>query len=512
MTVSRDHLPCHRIAAPRLPGRAEQNWQRLFICAALLCTSLYFISFAAPGLSADFSPDDLMNLHNARKKTLAGLIADNIRFYSSALRPLGGFVYSALFEFFGFNPFPMRGLCFVLAFSNVGLLFFVSRRLSGSYEVAVFTILLGSFHGNSLGFYYDSGNCYDLLSFFFYYSALLYYISIRERGREPGVKASISILSLFVCALNSKEISVTLPLIMGLYEILYQPLPRRSWIDYRRWIWRNGRLVFIGGIMAVGYALGKTFGSDSLTDVVGYKPNISLMAYLLSFGQYLNELFYRVDWFTAERTGLFLTGLAGIAVLARRTYLRFACVLILVGVMPVAFLPRRGLYSVYVPMVGLWIFGGGLLSIFRGWVSRKLGGSRWAILGVQTGVFLIVLAFLLRTHVHFGGRDVSWMRSEQRRIRHVLNELDRLDLKLPPGGRVLFVHDPFEDRSWGRWSSFFILRLYYDDHSIEVERCSIPPDAWVPQPVKYAAVLNFEGGRIIRLSGCEGRACCSGPG
>ena len=96
----------------------------------------WLLLFAHNGIWAQFSNDDLMNLHDHLRRGPVRLVLDNLRYWSTAYRPLGGLFYVALYRIFGFHPLPFRIACFGLLALNLGLLGRFTFRLSGSREVA----------------------------------------------------------------------------------------------------------------------------------------------------------------------------------------------------------------------------------------------------------------------------------------------------------------------------------------------------------------------------------------
>lgn len=151
---------------------------------------IYFLWFAAAGVRAGFSPDDLTNMQLAFVRgTLWKHLADGVLFFVPASRPVGAAVYRFAYDVAGMNPALLHVLCAAVALVNLYLLFHVTRLISGSAEVVLLAVLIGAFHDNFLPLYYNAGYCYDLLSFSFFYTALLLYARERRRGVLPGVWA-----------------------------------------------------------------------------------------------------------------------------------------------------------------------------------------------------------------------------------------------------------------------------------------------------------------------------------
>jgi hypothetical protein len=88
--------------------------------------------------------------------------------------------------------------------------------------------------------YYSTGSVYDLLCFTFYYAAFLSYLRFRAKASPLGWRHILVVLFLYLCALAAKEMAVTLPLFLLLYELLHQP-PRRTWTSVRHWLFEHAR-------------------------------------------------------------------------------------------------------------------------------------------------------------------------------------------------------------------------------------------------------------------------------
>ena len=101
---------------------------------------------------------------------------DMIAFFrhSERYRPLDSLFYRVLFEAFGMQALPYRLACYCLLFLNLWLAYCLARRLPGSREVAVITIVLCAYHPGFASFYFNTGYCYDRLCCFSYIAALLY--------------------------------------------------------------------------------------------------------------------------------------------------------------------------------------------------------------------------------------------------------------------------------------------------------------------------------------------------
>jgi hypothetical protein len=98
---------------------------------------------------------------------------------------------------------------------------------------------------------------------FFYFAALTYYVHIRERGLALQAGQLLGFQAPYVMALNCKEMAVTLPVIVLIYEFFTSP----GWTDWKaflRWIRTYAAPSLSAGLLTVFYIYGKTHGSGSL--------------------------------------------------------------------------------------------------------------------------------------------------------------------------------------------------------------------------------------------------------
>jgi hypothetical protein len=130
---------------------------RFFNRAAFITVAAWFLYFAHGGFSAALSGDDLMNLHGYLQKPASALLLDNLRFWSTAYRPLGALFYVPLYAIFGVNPLPYRVVCMALLAVNLVLLYRFCHRLTASPEIAFLATFLVSYHAWFVDLYYSAG-------------------------------------------------------------------------------------------------------------------------------------------------------------------------------------------------------------------------------------------------------------------------------------------------------------------------------------------------------------------
>ncbi len=218
-----------------------------------LFIACFFLFFTWRGLLVYYTGDDLFNLYSYWSKPVSALVKGNIFFWTPYYRPFGGIIYRSLFAIFGFNPYPMYVVFYAAMLVNLWLAYLVFKRIGGSREIGAMATLLYAFHGKFDYLYYNAGSMYDVFCFLFFFSALLIYLRARLQGRFLGVGGTLGFLACLVCALNSKEMGATLPVIVLVYELIFHPPDFRSLRALIRWCFREGRMALLGGLCVLIY-------------------------------------------------------------------------------------------------------------------------------------------------------------------------------------------------------------------------------------------------------------------
>ena len=154
---------------------------------ASVCIAAFFLRFTAPSLHLYFSPDDSMNLYRSWKFPLTWLVKANLLFFlnSPFYRPFVSVWYRSIYYFAGFNPAPFHAVILIVVAANLWLTYAVSRRLTDSREVGVLAALLVSYQPSFGLLYFDTGFAYDVICYFFYFSAFLFYLRVRQQAHPP---------------------------------------------------------------------------------------------------------------------------------------------------------------------------------------------------------------------------------------------------------------------------------------------------------------------------------------
>ena len=102
-----------------------------------------------------------------------------------------------------------------------------------------------------------AGTIYDLACFTLFYLALVYYLRIRGEGSYPGPWQTITLLALYIAALDAKEMAVALPVIVAIYELVFHAPKSLSLSRLGDWLVREGRFVSLSLPITIAYIISK---------------------------------------------------------------------------------------------------------------------------------------------------------------------------------------------------------------------------------------------------------------
>jgi hypothetical protein len=344
--------------------------------------------------------------------------------------------------------------------------------------------------------YFFTGNIYDVLAYAFFWSGFALYVHFRQAGHPLGWGRQALVLCLFVAALNAKEISVSLPVALGLYELVWYPPVNWKLAELWRWIRQEGRFALIGGLADIAYIVGKRYGPDSLWLVGPYQPHYSVAAYFQSLAHYLGQLIYKPVTISAWQIIGLLVAMLAVAGVTRRRCLLWGIGFIAVGVLPLAFIPGRSGSGYLVPSVGWAVYVGGLLD----WLVESVTGKRVLL---RSALRVVLLAALLVVLMRWQRRRIDMhahaAHDMQRRYQRYIEQIHAL---IPPprkGGRILLLSDA-EGRD--DYDVYFLIRLYYGDPKLEVQRMTV----WKQHSVSvdqsgYDYVLDWVNSRFVLVRG-----------
>ncbi len=463
----------------------------------------WFLFLVRGGLASWFDSDDLMNLYYYWSRPLSALLKANLFFWSSYYRPAGGLFYRIIFALWGFHPLPFHIAALILLSIDFGLLAVVVYQLTGSRWGALLALLVFGIHPTFSVAYFDTGAIYDVLAYAFFWGAFALYVRVRRTQRMPGWALAALLICLLAASLNSKEISVLLPVAVALYELLWHPPDAWKPAVLWRWTRREGRFAAIGAIFDAAYIAGKRLGPNSLWDIGPYRPHYSLASYADALAHFLRLLIYKPVTISSAQVAGLLAVMLAVALAARRRCLLWGIGFILAGVLPLAFIQPRGGFCYLAPSAGWAVYSSGLLA----WLLERLAGSRVRLRrAMQAALFAALVAVLApwqRTWIEMHARAAHDMQCRFLRYDNQLTALIRAPRK---GARVLLLAD-----ADGRddWDVSFLICLHYGDPSMQVERMTVYNDRHIRvDQSSYDYVLDWVGGRFV-LAG-RGARCAAG--
>ena len=471
----------------------QGSYYRLLALAAGVALFAWFMFLASNGLRCWFEADDLMNLCYYWTKPWSALLKANVAFWSSYYRPAGGLFYRSIFALWGFHPLPFRIAVLALLPVNFALLALVVWQLTKSGIGVLIALLLLGINPTFSSIYFDTGNICDVLAYVFFWSAFAIYLRIRQAGRLPGWRGLALVFGLFVAALESKEIAVSLPVAVGLYELVWHPPGNWKLGELWRWIRREGRFAAIGGLADVAYIAGKRYGPDSLWQLEGsYRPHYSVAAYFQSLAHYLCQIIYRPVTITPVQAGELLIAMLALAAITRRRCLVWGVGFVAVGLLPLAFIPGRGGFAYLVPSVGWAVYASGLLD----WLLESLTGRRvWLRRGAEVLLFTALFVGLAPWQRKSIERHAMAAQDMQGRYRHYIEQIHQLIPTPRKGAHILLLSD-----ADGRddYDVCFLMLLYYGDPQMEVKRMRVFQDFHSkPDLNAYDYLLDWVDGRFV---------------
>ena len=469
------------------------------LLAAGLTILIYFMFLAGGGLHANFSGDDLTNiafLHGYGRVTLGVMLVQALSVFTPEYRPVGGLYYRTLFALFGLHPAPFRIAFFTLLIVNMILAGLWYRRLSHSRLTVAASVLLFSFQPALAELYYNDGTVYDVLCVLFVLLLLGHYARLRQGHRLVVGNDLLLILALYGAALGSKEMALSVPAVLMLYEVIFHP----GMGNLRARLWP----IFLLAMMTAVCMAVKILIPNQMNINPAYTPHYQPGFIGNSYLHYYRLLFLNDNLSAALLTaGLILALLA--AVLLRNRLMLFGILFANLTLLTVCtILPRAG-FVWYMPLLGYALYGGEVVSIVNqkltALLEARAGAELWGMRVhslTQSIVFgtLVIVSVAIQTR-HSQNLEAPYL-PEPRYLNVMLTAAKKAAPSLSPGSRILIESDVYP-AVW--WAPLFLLRLGYQDPTIWVERVSHLGDRYDPNDVSlYAMRMRWDGSQYRVLT------------
>ena len=479
----------------KLGIRVRAHWVELASAAFI---AVWFLYFAWNRVTAPFAADDMMNLATYFRPGAWHALTSQILIWQNHFRPMGAAFYLPLFVLFGLNAAPYHVAIMGLMGANSYFLYRFARNLGCNRMVAGVAALLGCYHSGLVNIHYNIDMVYDVLCFFFYFAAFNYYVRIRRRDRSPAALELVWFFALYLCALNSKEMAVTLPVLLLAYEWLYQRPAKLDWTAAKRWATGPGRIVGSSVVLNLVYIYGKAFGPDPLMKNSAYSPVFSIQRILDFQKGSITDLLclpFVPDLFGVAVVWSLLTCLAW---MGNRPALRFCWVFMIVTPLPIEFLVERYQGALYIPMAAWVVFGALVIVRATAALSTNLAAGRAFRFTSRKRIELslmaaAVLLLFIATSYRKAAYIIPAAKAQGHLTGEVIGQLQALKPHVRPHGKLVFLNDPFVD-----WDMAFIAELVLRDRNLEIYLQRLDPLPASEMPTADA-IFDWRKGKLIQI-------------
>jgi len=487
---------------PVIPGNSESppptyRWWK-FACALLLAAYFFLVSWDS--LKAPFAPDDMMNIWGYWHPSPWQLPSSQLMLWHGFTRPMAGLFLAPIFLAFGLNPAPYHAVLLLLLLAAAYLMYRFARVLGCGELPAAIVAFIACYHVGLSNLYYNTAFVFDALCGLFYFAAIVYYAGVRSSGHFLSRGQTAAFLGIYLCALNSKEMAVTMPIVLLAYEWLFHEPPPCRWQALARWLRGPGSVLCWSALMNLIFLYGKGFGPDGLVKISAYRTVFSWEQAVDFQERYIGDIFYhppRLDWLATLLIWLAVTYLVW---RRKRPLLRFCWFYVLLTPLPIEFLVEgRDQACLYVCLAGWAVLAAVLLTDWLANATRVLAAEPLfrrvdprRIHAVLAAAAMILFAL---EGWRFKQRKVEpAIRNMGRLTAQVLAEFRRMNPSVRPGANVVFLDDPWK----GGFDMSFIAELWFRDRTTQVllnQLSHLPPE----EIAKADAVFTWKDGKLIRV-------------
>lgn len=481
-------------AFPAPPANSAVPWWRKAAFAISFIAFFFFVSWDT--LKAPFAADEMIAIYWHYHASPWKLLWSQFALWSGYVRPFAGFFYLPTFLVFGLNPVPFHALLLLLLLTGAFLMYRFARALGAGELTSAMVALVACYHGGINNLYYNSVFVFDLLCGIFYFAAFAYYARIRSSGRMLSARQTAAFLGLYICALNSKEMAVTMPAVLFVYELLFYGAPRMRPKNAARWVFTTGRAICWASLVNVVFLYGKVLSSEGLMQPGSeYVPVFSWARAVDFYERYFGSIFCHLPRFSGSATfaiGLTVTVLSWFPYRGSpRRLLRFCWFYILLTPLPIQFIAGRDQACLYVTMAGWAVLFATLLND----LLFNLAGRLWRPEPVAP--FLAgaaMLAYAYGSWSYKEGTVTPVIHRLEPRTELVLAEFRALNPAVPRGASVVFLDDPFPET----FDMAFIGELWFRDRTVNIKlhrKTPLRPD----EIAAANAVFTWRDDKLIRV-------------
>lgn len=163
--------------------------------------------------------------------------------HEEVYRPVRGLIYLVEYHFFGDNEFFYHLQAILIHITVTILIYLLIRKVVGKNQIAFFVSLLFGIHPIHTEMITFVAGSMDSFAFIFYFLSFLFYLKTKEKRKislPDSYQASLFVkrvenlyfiasLILAFLAFATYEVTVTLPIMIVLYEIIFGKLEKKNW-------------------------------------------------------------------------------------------------------------------------------------------------------------------------------------------------------------------------------------------------------------------------------------------
>ena len=451
------------VSLDTLGWRAVARPSRGAEISAAIAIAVFFLDTSWRAVDVHFASDEMMNIYWYWEPGAWNVLCANVLFWRRIIRPMGGLYYLPLFHWFGFNPWPYTVARLVILLLLSLLLLRLAARLTGSLTAATLGVMVVAYHPELVSLTHSGSYIYDILCAGFYFAAFLYYLSRRNAGRRLSVTQNCAFLALYLGALDSKEMAVSLPVMVCAYELLEatRGTPKIA-IVAKRFVAHAPPLA-AAVVMTALFIIFKTYGPDGLAQIDSYQPVFTWARFAESSQRFLNAIFC-TTLFRAWSVLAVWTLLLYVGIRKRNRPLLLLLVWVVAAPLPLNFIPPHGPGCIYILLAG-WSM---IVAMACEALARRLaheplfawlpeGAAVVSLLTAALFYYTNVTAFRhdRMAHNYFAEGEKTW---------NFIQQFYDLPFRPPRGSRIAFVNDPFPEG----WDTLFIAKLWWKDRSLQV--------------------------------------------
>jgi len=468
------------------------------IASAILLTA-YFLYFNWGSLKVHFALDDVGNIDHYHNIPPWQLVLSQFLPWRGDPRPMGGLFYIPIYHFAGLNPVPYQVVLLALLLGNVYWVYRFAKLLGCREAAALLAALAVCYHVGLANLYYNAAFVFDVLCCFFYLATLTYYLRVRNRNRLLGAGQTVIFLALFLCALNSKEMAVTIPLVVLAYEWFYhRPAPLTS---EHLWAWVRGpaRMALIAAVLDLLDVYGKISGPDAMTKAETYHPVFTLSRVYAFHSIAFRDLFSAGIWTPGWRGVLTIWVVLALVAWVRSDLpvLRFLFWFLVIVPIPIEFLVGKAQACLCLLMVGWAIFVAVSLVDVTQTIGRATARyahfNRLARRTLEAALLAAIAVSWARENRHLQVAIVrNSMASQGFETWDLIQQLPKFQ-RPRPGSRVAFLSDPLIGIDMWR-----LAQLWVHDLNTQVHVQAQGP-LTEEQLAEMDYIYTFEGRKMIQL-------------